>query len=44
MARDNHIFPKNGNKIFFHAGLDRPNQLEIAREISFWEQAFLLRR
>jgi len=28
----NHEFPKNGSRIFFAAGLDRPNQPEIAHE------------
>jgi hypothetical protein len=32
MRADNHKFPKNGSKIFFAQGLDRPNQIEMSRE------------
>ena len=34
-GEDNHKFLKSGRQLFLRAGLDRPNQLEIAREISF---------
>ena len=41
MHEDNHIFLKNGNRIFLTEGLDRPNQLESTREIRFLAHAIL---
>jgi hypothetical protein len=41
MRAYNHDFPKNGSRLFFAGGLDRPNQLETARQIRFFAHRFL---
>ena len=42
MRGDNHEFLKSGSQIFLARGLDRPNQIEPAREIGFWARRFLV--